>query len=142
MVLGFTEKWRGFPTHFVEHVETGRKWHSIRAGERWRVGMVIHMATGVRTKGYRCFRTSEVVGVQRIKIVPSPLAEGIPRVLVERGEQRVLRRLEAWQVFALAINDGFDTCYAFNAWFRDACRDAKSTAFRGQIVMWTKNEPY
>jgi hypothetical protein len=141
MVLGFSERWKGEPTNFVEHVLSGRKWHTVRWGNRWREGMAIQFATGVRTKNYRCFHVGKVAKVQRVKVIPSvPDPERpqtyLPRVLVARGVQQVLQPLCAFELMAFAINDGFDSAYDLNRWFAETCRENNTTAFRGQIIMW------
>ena len=49
------------------------KKHTIRSGQRWKAGMPIHMATGVRSKAYRQFNKNvpglnKVISVQKIQI--------------------------------------------------------------------------
>lgn len=141
MVLGFSEQWRGEPTRFVEHVLSGRKWHTVRWGTRWRVGMSIQFATGVRTKKYRCFHVGTVAAVQVVKVIPSMPQPGrpqsfLPRVLVARGRHQILRPLHPFELMAFAINDGFDSAYDLNRWFAETCRENNTTVFRGQIIMW------
>lgn len=141
MVLGFSEHWNGHPTNFVEHVLSGRKWHTVRWGNRWRPGMSIQFATGVRTKNYRCFHVGKCATVQTVKIIPSrpdPKNQSsyLPRVLVARGQQQILQPLCAFELFAFAINDGFESAYDLNRWIASACRYNNLDAFRGQVVMW------
>lgn len=149
MVLGFSTTWNGSPTGFVDHVMSGRKWHTLRWGRRWRAGMSIQFATGVRTKNYRCFAVGTVHSVQPVKIIPAGAApgrngHGVPHVMVERGPNGVLQPLAPFEIMALSINDGFDTVGDFNLWFAQACKANKTDAFRGQIVAWvpfTKSQP-
>ena len=42
-----------FKQQFEPFVLDGSKTHSFREGNRWRVGMKAHVATGVRTKDYK-----------------------------------------------------------------------------------------
>lgn len=141
MVMGFTENWNGEPTGFVDKIIDGVKWHSMRWGNRWRPGMQITMATGVRTKKYRPFVYAPCEWTQGVKIIPNtpdPRKQDsyLPRVMVERGAMRILMPLAPFSIMALAINDGFESAYDLNRWMLQACRAKGADAFRGQIVAW------
>lgn len=66
MVLGFKPQ---FPAKILE----GTKKHTIRedGNDRWKPGMKINFATGVRTKKYRQFKEGVCKSVQKIKITYS-----------------------------------------------------------------------
>lgn len=65
MVIGFKEQ-------FVYKILNGTKIHTIREDkhDRWRPGMTMHMATGVRTKNYKQFHEDNCTSVQEISIFP------------------------------------------------------------------------
>jgi hypothetical protein len=137
MVLGFKTKFKnGKYTLFVQKILAcvlpdytkafKPKKHSIRRGNRWKVGMKIHMATGVRTKDYFQFNINidglqVVTGVQVIDIKHFTL---FPNAVVIDG-----KRLSNAEIDQLAINDGFDTTDEFWDYFSD-------DVFEGQIVHW------
>jgi len=84
MILGFKTQIAGQPTFFVEKIRANvspilantwtPKIHTIRHGNRWRAGMKMQLAIGVRTKGYYQFNIGEYaaldhcVSVQEIEI--------------------------------------------------------------------------
>lgn len=120
MVLGFKEKFPdNSPTDFVEAILDGRKKHSIRKGCRWRKGMVIHMATGVRTKNYRLFNQDQVFSTEPITIFPKT-----KEVFVG------VRKLSGQEIEILAKNDHL-TVERFWEWF------GKDETLMGQIIHWT-----
>lgn len=61
MILGFQDR-------FVPFVEDGSKTHTIRAGERWKVGMRADLFARPRQKGMRLLFRAQVVKVERIEI--------------------------------------------------------------------------
>lgn len=75
MILGFKDR-------FVPFVEDGSKTHTIRAGERWRVGMRADLFARPRQKGMRLLFRAPVVRVQPIHIERLP-PFGPLRVTVE-----------------------------------------------------------
>lgn len=80
MILGFKTKVGGKLTLFVQKIlacvmavyaaEYIPKKHTIRAGKRWKVGMKLHLATGVRTKEYFQFNEN-IKGLEVCKCVQS-----------------------------------------------------------------------
>jgi len=58
MVLAFKKR-------FVEPIKKGVKIHTIREDKtnRWKSGMKVHAATGVRTKNYNCFFESVCIKI-------------------------------------------------------------------------------
>lgn len=119
MILGFKTHFNdGTPTNFVSLIQSGQKIHSIREGRRWKKGMTIHMATGVRSKSYYNFCGQTVVSTQMI--------------LIKQYEKEVWVdgvRLSEAQIHRLSQNDGL-TPERFWQWFH--------TDFFGQIIHWTE----
>lgn len=58
----------GFADQFVPFVEDGTKTHSIRAGNRWKVGMRADCYARPRQKGMRLLFRAPVVRVERVVI--------------------------------------------------------------------------
>lgn len=129
MILGFTKKIKGGkPTEFREKVLDGRKIHSIREDkhDRWREGMSIEMAYGVRSDDYEQWNADRpdlqtCTGTQ-------------PFEIKWKGHDYQVRvdghRLTPAEVEQLAKNDGFDELVDFLTWF--------SSDFKGKIIHWTK----
>lgn len=162
MILGFKTQWNGKATHFPEKImactlhayrkQFRPKLHTIRAGDRWKPRMEIHMATGVRTKNYKRFNAGAVglqycLGVQKIEIfrtddlLPSErvnptfsydyISEALQETFTLAFEVHVDGRpLERFQMQMLASNDGFESVEQLLYWF-----NLKS--FTGQIIHWT-----
>lgn len=135
MILGFkqTFPW-GKPTKFKEKILCGvlpdvyslhykKKIHSIRKGSRWKPGMSIQMAYGVRTSNYEQFNKDHqglqtCISVQNISISPGGL------VLIDgRGLNQYTKNM-------LAENDGFESFEYFMKWFKDGMHN-------GQLIHWT-----
>lgn len=117
----------GFKKQFVTPIKKGTKIHSIRIDKhnRWKAGRSIQMATGVRTKNYKCFlKKHSCISVQRIEIRYEK--NHIILVFVDG------RKLNFMEVLALARNDGFKSLYDFFEWF--------SKDFVGKIVHWTNKK--
>lgn len=158
MILGFTQKFsNGSPTYFKEkilasvglvaingdNIKHGAiiadvfspKIHTIRQGNRWKEGMSIQMATGVRTKNYKQFN------------------KGIPELETVKSVQSIKMyfdfhlglNLKTWAIYIddnfympvngaiekLALNDGFNNVPDFINWFH------RKEPFFGQIIHWT-----
>lgn len=150
MILGFKEHFPwGEPTFFKEKVlgkweklgsckplqqiQLGTKLHTIREGNRWKAGMLLHMATGVRTKKYDQFNKdidalSTVKAVQFIGIMPGKkevwLKEWVPLAEVWQCYQ-----LSKEQLDQLAFNDGFTDQEQFWKFF--------VKPLDGQLIHWT-----
>lgn len=133
MVLGFstTNKQTGEATNFVDLILDGSKKHSIREGDRWKEGMSIQMATGVRTKAQQVFNAdrddlSTCKSVQSIEInTKGGEFRGVEYSIIIDGRKLVEREAKE-----LAKNDGFSSLYEFLTWFPMG----KTT---GQIIHWT-----
>ncbi len=114
----------GFKPQFKQPILDGTKIHTIRQDprRRWQQGKKIHMATGVRTKNYECFREDTCRFNQAIWIRPTDRT-----VLV--GLCGGMHLLSEKGVDALAKNDGFNSTEDFWKWF--------NKDFNGVIVHWT-----
>jgi hypothetical protein len=119
----------GFKPQFEPKIQAGTKIHTIRedAHDRWRAGMKMHMATGVRTKNYRCFETKECTGVQEIYICRN--SDYLEQTIV-KVDGKVLTQNEVQQ---LAWGDGFSCLIDFWQWFAFK----ESNPFKGKIIHWT-----
>lgn len=141
MILGFKKKFPwGKPTYFKEKILAGvgrgpivsmPKIHTIRKGGRWDVGDTIHMAYGVRTKGYEQFNRmlpdlTKVKSVQKIEMdwskTSTSMANG-PLLRIKIDGKVFMNHL------VLSRNDGFDSYDDFRRWF--------NKDFKGQIIHWT-----
>ncbi len=122
MILGFKER-------FVPGIRGLAKIHSIREDnhKRWKDGMVIHFATGVRTKKYDCFIIGRCQGIQEISIDFYRCNEN-DKVIINS------KRLSQKEKEILARNDGFQNYFEFRSWFLKMC---KYDWFNGRIIHWT-----
>lgn len=124
MILGFKKKFPwGKPTLFKEKILSGTKIHSVREDKkrRWKAGMLIHMAYGVRTKFYDCFcNKHRCKSTQEIKIeyLGDHADIQIDGEFLSYGGMRTLSK-----------NDGFDSAEDFLKWFNED--------FEGVIIHWT-----
>lgn len=116
------------------------KIHTIRESLRMKPGIVMQMATGVRTKNYYQFNKdipelSLCKSTQGINIY-SPIGDMEGTVFVARGGGTVkepkhydFRKLEKEQLQVFALNDGFTSVDQFWKYF--------NKDFTGQIIHWT-----
>ena len=114
----------GFNKCFADPIFLGIKIHTIREDKkgRWRAGIAIHMATGVRTKQYQCFSSDHsCTGTQFIDIRNYPAGE---KEIWVGGRELVTSEIEL-----LSKNDGFTDIAAFWRWFHHD--------FSGKIIHWT-----
>lgn len=143
MILGYKMywDWGGF-TNFAQKILKGIKKHSIREDkkDRWRSGMKIQHAHGVRTKRYLMFLEGECKSTQRIKIErhDGVLNDDyyVYRVTIKSVEfimgfkvtvdDRIMNRET---IDLIAKNDGFDSTKDFFTWFWDG--------FSGKIIHFT-----
>jgi hypothetical protein len=120
MILGFKETFPTTkePTNFREKILGNTKIHTIRNGYRWKPGMKINFATGVRTKNYNQFKEGICISVQAIEI-------GAEMHTIKVDGHTITAR----QFIDLFENDGFETYFDFWNWFK---KDVV-----GQIIHWT-----
>lgn len=118
MVLGFKER-------FEKPIKKGTKIHTIREDkhDRWRPGVIIHFAKGVRTKNYVNFMMGECFLAQSIEIIRT--SDNIAGTIVKIDG----RKLTLTEIQKLAWNDGFENLIDFWMWF--------SQGFKGKIIHWT-----
>lgn len=116
----------GFKKQFVQPIKKGIKIHTIRhdVHSRWKAGRTIQMATGVRTKKYKCFRKDVCKSIQDIQIIHyDSIAEQWTEVFIDR------RMLLNKEIIELSKNDGFKNTKDFFQWFN---KDGKY-----KIIHWT-----
>jgi len=82
------------------------------------------MATGVRTKKYRCFKRSVCISTQRIQIAYKK--HHAIFVYIDG------RKLMPMEVLKLARNDGFESLHEFFKWF--------DKDFTGKIIHWSNKK--
>jgi hypothetical protein len=136
--------WQVYDQHFplkMDHAENIHthtpKHHTIRAGNRWKVGDMISLRVW-SDKPYRSkqveFAQVEVKKVWSIEIwVSDRMTIGFPDV---PGSQ--IRMLPLCEV---AANDGLD-CSDFESWFRIHPKKKERTVFKGQIICWSDTVNY
>jgi len=131
----------GFKDQFVPFVEDGSKTHSIRAGERWRVGMRADCYARPRQKGMRLLFRAPVVRVEEIRVraIDDLLALGVPlhkAVIVTVDGIG----LDDDELDAFAWRDGFrvgQSGYGAQMMaFWAKAHDLRNRDFHGQIVHW------
>lgn len=127
MILSYSKEFPwGKPTWFPEKILAGTKIHTIREDKhhRWREGMKIHHATGMRTPDYNCFKEEQCTGVQEIEIIrgSSPVGESLS-IYVDGF------MIPEETAIELARNDGFETLEDFGRWFDET--------FVGRLIHWT-----
>lgn len=113
MILGFKEA-------FISAIVAGTKVHTIREGQRWRVGEVAHFcARAHQPDQYEFWLPLPIVAIQAIELTRSEL----------RVDGRLLGLVE---LVALAQADGFSSAADLLAFFAD-----RPLPFRGQLLHWT-----
>lgn len=122
-----------FKPRFVAPILEGIKLHTIRtdAGHRWKPGMAIHMATGVRSKNYNEFKRAFCVSVQAVKMDFTP----------EWGFDIYIdgRILSLSEIEVLVYSDGFTdrqpiALIEFIGFFK---AKAKKGIYTGRLIHWT-----
>lgn len=116
-----------FKPQFEPLILSGVKIHTIRRDphNRWKYGMKIHMATGVRTKNYECFCTEFIcTRVQEIHMIRPKKEWSIPLIYID--DNAICMETKEM----LAKNDGFNNLEEFCNWFSDE-------EFLGRIIHWT-----
>ncbi|MBC6988549.1 hypothetical protein [Hymenobacter sp. BT491] len=126
----------GFKNAFVPSVADGTKPHSIRKGNRWKVGTSIQFYQNVRQKSMAKIRPDGVAKVvQEITIsLPGERYLGPAKQPTIMIDGRLLTPLEC-QV--LACTDGFDDFAQLLRFFRENHGLKFKKPFTGQLVCWT-----
>jgi len=126
----------GFNPMFVPFIFSGTKKHTIRQDltNRWKAGMKIHFATGIRTKNYDCFKQGVCISTQEIKFVWKQHNKGKANmswgVKVFIDGRDVTNETEI--IDQLAKNDGFHDRKEFFEW-----ESWNKKNFTGKIIHWT-----
>lgn len=123
----------GFKHQFVYKIWKGEKIHTIREDKpnRWKTGVKIHMATGVRTKNYTCFDDSKTcTGLQRITLKGT--SGNDMEITINK---RIITSDE--EIMKLVKNDGFDSYDDFFSYFFPLLKKCKNHKFSGFIIHWT-----
>jgi hypothetical protein len=120
-----------FKPQFVQPILDGSKIHTIRIDfhDRWKEERAIQMATGVRTKDYKCFKEAVCSGVQYITM--NALENNRLEVWIEGKE------LDFFLIDILARNDGFDGVLEFEKWFYPIVNDTPYYTQNFKIIHWT-----
>lgn len=161
MILNFKTITNGKPTYFPEKIWSGLKslevdeyfrnflfsdhckdpnliqkpkLHSIRQGNRWKVGDKIHFYVGSRTKKALQFAPIlQVKAVQKIRVRYNDVG-GVDVIIDGRRYYYKPINFKTCATYnekmlRLAQNDGFDAIEDFFKWF--------DTDFEGQLIHWT-----
>lgn len=123
----------GFNLRFLEPIKKGTKIHTIREDKtgRWKPGMTIHFASGVRTKNYVQFHEGKCFSTQQIEIRNIFRKTDFNTYTICRHDVRVDgRSLLDEEIEKLAKNDGFNGLDDFFGWFNQG--------FKGKIIHWTE----
>lgn len=125
MVLGFNPR-------FKDKILNGQKIHTLRedASDRWKAGMKMQMATGVRTKNYNCFKTALCHGKQKVELIVSKR-----EILIHNGV-KMMRLLPQHHLFFVR-NDGFDTIEEFWEWFDAEAKKYNVDVLFRKLIHWT-----
>ncbi|HEY6913205.1 MAG TPA: hypothetical protein VI413_00900 [Paludibacter sp.] len=139
MILGYMKywPWGGF-TNFAQKIIRGWKKHTMRIDKnnRWKPGMKIQHAHGVRTKDYMMFFQGECKSVQKVEIIVSDKFDTDTYIMSfhpKRTKYFIVkiddRKLTNSEIIVLATNDGFDSVHDFFRWFKKG--------FIGKIIHFT-----
>ncbi len=126
----------GFKKPFVPKIHAGIKVHTMREDvhNRWKVGMPMQMATGVRTKQYNCFKEGVCKHIQSVEIKWKTMNKGTAgeckavQVFIDGKD----RTNDSDAIDMLVACDGFDSRKEFFEWFNE------SKTYR--LIHWTDLE--
>ncbi len=118
-----------FSAQFADDVQSGAKCQTIRAPRKRpiRVGDVVHLFTGQRTKACRKLGMGKVTSVAEIIIGDGP----------GRRDVWISNEKKAWwlsigEIHKLARADGFDCKQSMSAWFGKT----HGLPFHGVLIQW------
>jgi hypothetical protein len=119
----------GFKKQFEAPILEGTKIHTIRQDEkdRWHDGLKMHMATGTRTKHYKCFKEAVCTSTQRIFMS----YDWMLHISVDGRELYIPEKEK------LAKADGFENLKAFEDYWYPELMKNKDQKFSGKIIHWT-----
>ncbi len=120
----------GFKKQFEAPILQDTKIHTIREDlkDRWHTGMHMHMATGMRTKYYNCFKECDCISTQRIFMSYDWMLHvsiGLKCELYHEEKER------------LAMNDGFKDFKEFESWWYPVLAKRELQCYSGKIIHWT-----
>lgn len=121
----------GFKQQFVQPILDGTKINTIRedANRRWKPGIMMHMATGIRSKYYKCFKETPCISTERIFMT-------LDYTLHISIGWNNSRELYIPDKEILAKNDGFENFRAFeDYWYPIISKN--DGLFSGRIIHWT-----
>lgn len=124
----------GFKDQFVPKVESGEKRHSIRAGRRWRVGMLAHCWKNMRgaKEGLRPQTLLLIAPVIRVEDINIHMHRNVGLRITIEG---VMLRPDECEAFAR--RDGFkdqDAMHKF--WIKNHFKSARNTVARPEMGGW------
>lgn len=134
MIIGYKKQFPwGKPTNFKLKILSGWKRHTIREDihDRWKTGMKIQHAHGVRTKHYDNFKDDECKRTQRIYIGKTSNKNSDLYYTYNGTNYGIIvdkNRMSNYQIGLIALYDGFDSTDDFFHWFEKG--------FRGKIIHW------
>lgn len=119
----------GFKKQFKAPIMDGTKIHTIRLDKnfRWKPGVKIQMATGIRSKHYQCFKESECSSIQRIFMS----FDYMLNISIGNWE------LSVYEKEILAKNDGFKDFKEFEDYWYPELIKGEYQSFSGRIIHWT-----
>ena len=134
-----------YSSQFAPLVESGRKTQTIRALRKRpiKTGDKLYHYTGMRTKACRALGWSICSAVIDIDIFYDYLPQGnrdkIPSAVFfnSRTKGSRSRELQPYEVWALALEDGFLSVKAFYKWFVPV----GDFHFMGQLIKWEGIQP-
>lgn len=121
----------GFKIRFKERILKKIKIHTLRDDptNRWKAGAKLHAFIHARTKWMAKIFEGECISTQQILMV---MNDDRLHVTVDR------RRLNAKEIYCLAINDGFDDVADLISWFFPVKNSIRiRTMWTGKIIHWT-----
>jgi hypothetical protein len=131
MILGYT-----IP-NAEAYITKGRKIHSFRLDpkRRWKPGLKIQHATGVRTKKYNCFQVNDCKHIQEAKFE----FKGGRLLMWVEG-----RKMSERQTAEFVYNDGLESVLQFVQFifFDKKKKRQLITEASGRIIHWTNKTYY
>jgi hypothetical protein len=131
MILNFsTELPDGTPTNFADKILAGNKIHTIRKGNRWKAGDLIHFSTGSRTKQYSNFYQTTCTSTQQIEMW---LSDPGLTFIIDHDPIRLWSTVD--RKYLLAKNSGLS--WSQLEGFYVNAHNLNEQSFLGQIIHWT-----
>ncbi len=124
-----------FKKEFVPMILDGSKPHTIRRRRKrpTRVGDVLYLFTGLRTKQCKLVAISECVKIEPILLIPEAMIIWISSSQVDINESN-MRPLSIDEINDLAHRDGFEDTYDFFDFFK---RYKEGFLYDFEIIWWS-----